>query len=76
MLDGVVKGLQRLAQELVAKAAILAIMGILFPEAGIIGGGMFAKFLFQGMPGMGGMGQLSTTLSGRDIGISLRRNQR
>jgi len=77
MMEGVIKGLQRLAQELVAKAAILAIMGILFPEAGIIGGGMFTKFLFQGMPGIGGGGMnLSSTLSGKDIGISLRRNQR
>lgn len=88
MVESMITGIQRLAMQLAAKAAFLAILGILFPKLGIIGFGKFGRLLFgEGLTGLGSLGSpvpvkqvMSPKLNfdfkiyGRDMAKSLRRN--
>lgn len=59
MMNGIIKGLERLAAELVAKAVIFTILNTIFP-----GSGTFMNFAFPSFKGNLGSGTTSGTIKG------------
>jgi hypothetical protein len=90
MIDSVITGIKRLIMELIAKAAFLAILSVLFPGAAVpltlgnILGGNASKLVgsgsssgVTGMSSPANMGykeQLMASVSGKDLQIVLRRS--
>jgi len=89
MVDSLITGIQRMVTQLAAKAAFLAILGMIFPGLGILGSGAFSQMLFGDMSALGGFGMKREVPSpavggvkmptsqfkiyGRDLATSLRR---
>jgi len=89
MVDSLITGIQRMVTQLAAKAAFLAILGMIFPKLGILGSGAFSQMLFGDMSALWGFGMKREVPSpavggvkmptsqfkiyGRDLATSLRR---